>query len=101
MEEGVGQESISRRSAHVFFFSSRRRHTRLQGDWSSDVCSSDLGAAVGRPQHDDLGPRVRYSNDGVQELALEERAALDLETKLDKERRHRVEVGDGDRKSVV
>src|SRR5256885_4249187 len=26
-----------------FFFSSRRRHTRLQGDWSSDVCSSDLG----------------------------------------------------------
>src|SRR5256885_6032072 len=29
---------------HVFFFffSSRRRHTRLQGDWSSDVCSSDL-----------------------------------------------------------
>src|SRR5256885_10091755 len=31
--------------AHVMsgsiFFSSRRRHTRLQGDWSSDVCSSD------------------------------------------------------------
>src|SRR5256885_4350345 len=27
-----------------FFFSSRRRHTRLQGDWSSDVCSSDLNA---------------------------------------------------------
>src|SRR5256885_10868967 len=29
----------------VFFFSSRRRHTRLQGDWSSDVCSSDLPAS--------------------------------------------------------
>src|SRR3989454_6213748 len=30
---------------HIFFFfSSRRRHTRLQGDWSSDVCSSDLRA---------------------------------------------------------
>src|SRR4051812_6116690 len=29
----------------VFFFSSRRRHTRLTCDWSSDVCSSDLGAA--------------------------------------------------------
>src|SRR6266566_8715738 len=28
-----------------FFFSSRRRHTRLQGDWSSDVCSSDLTPA--------------------------------------------------------
>src|SRR5207248_3658105 len=25
----------------VFFFSSRRRHTRSYGDWSSDVCSSD------------------------------------------------------------
>src|SRR6266705_4447113 len=29
-----------------FFFSSRRRHTRSYGDWSSDVCSSDL--EVGR-----------------------------------------------------
>src|SRR5438046_8295492 len=27
----------------TFFFSSRRRHTRLVSDWSSDVCSSDLG----------------------------------------------------------
>src|SRR5437763_16548390 len=26
----------------LFFFSSRRRHTRYIGDWSSDVCSSDL-----------------------------------------------------------
>src|SRR6267378_5727490 len=26
---------------HVFFFSSRRRHTRSLRDWSSDVCSSD------------------------------------------------------------
>src|SRR6266850_6528713 len=32
-----------------FFFSSRRRHTRLQGDWSSDVCSSDL---LPRRMHD-------------------------------------------------
>src|SRR5262249_57004227 len=29
-----------------FFFSSRRRHTRLVSDWSSDVCSSDLGLPV-------------------------------------------------------
>src|SRR2546422_3620370 len=27
----------------LFFFSSRRRHTRCSRDWSSDVCSSDLG----------------------------------------------------------
>src|SRR5256885_3949651 len=41
-----------------FFFSSRRRHTRLQGDWSSDVCSSDLfgeeGADLSAP-----GPLIR------------------------------------------
>src|SRR6266849_1366796 len=29
-----------------FFFSSRRRHTRSTRDWSSDVCSSDLGDAL-------------------------------------------------------
>src|SRR3712207_2101052 len=28
---------------HLVFFSSRRRHTRYWRDWSSDVCSSDLG----------------------------------------------------------
>src|SRR5437868_12430782 len=31
----------------LFFFSSRRRHTRSKRDWSSDVCSSDLMAAAG------------------------------------------------------
>src|SRR5256886_3099392 len=30
--------------SHYFFFSSRRRHTRFDCDWSSDVCSSDLVA---------------------------------------------------------
>src|SRR2546430_10836791 len=37
----------------LFFFSSRRRHTRFDCDWSSDVCSSDLGVltiAVTDPQ---------------------------------------------------
>src|SRR2546426_7978654 len=52
-----------------FFFSSRRRHTRLQGDWSSDVCSSDLlrhlqggaGGPKGLPDRDrpDDGGRRR------------------------------------------
>src|SRR5262249_58825013 len=32
-----------------FFFSSRRRHTRLVSDWSSDVCSSDLVSTGGAP----------------------------------------------------
>src|SRR6266487_1795113 len=38
-----------------FFFSSRRRHTRWTGDWSSDVCSSDLGS--------DFGIRMRYATE--------------------------------------
>src|SRR2546429_3378318 len=37
-----------------FFFSSRRRHTRCSRDWSSDVCSSDLGACNGIPRRPDL-----------------------------------------------
>src|SRR5690242_720461 len=56
-ERRVGKECRSRRSTYQlkkkiarvvryafldFFFSSRRRHTRLTCDWSSDVCSSDL-----------------------------------------------------------
>src|SRR5256885_1459422 len=38
-----GRPREQREPCHTvfFFFSSRRRHTRLQGDWSSDVCSSD------------------------------------------------------------
>src|SRR6516165_11140467 len=36
-----------------FFFSSRRRHTRFDCDWSSDVCSSDL-ARDGMPVTDDI-----------------------------------------------
>src|SRR2546430_11157259 len=33
-------------SLTLFFFSSRRRHTRFDCDWSSDVCSSDLGGRI-------------------------------------------------------
>src|SRR5215510_1841110 len=40
---------IAWRNSVMFFFSSRRRHTRWPRDWSSDVCSSDLGA--GKPEH--------------------------------------------------
>src|SRR3989454_1177353 len=54
-----------------FFFSSRRRHTRLQGDWSSAVCSSDLAARQGRR----AGFSVR-----VRTQPPAERRASDLET---------------------
>src|SRR5256885_4962838 len=47
-------QRCSGRHRGFFFFSSRRRHTRLQGDWSSDVCSSDLlGSEVGRVKLED------------------------------------------------
>src|SRR6478672_12046929 len=36
--------SVKLFDAFFFFFSSRRRHTRSDRDWSSDVCSSDLSA---------------------------------------------------------
>src|SRR3712207_4877810 len=45
---GTG-EAVSRSKEKIlsfFFFSSRRRHTRYWRDWSSDVCSSDLGETV-------------------------------------------------------
>src|SRR6266705_645578 len=35
-------DSEGKKQSHSFFFSSSRRHTRSYGDWSSDVCSSDL-----------------------------------------------------------
>src|SRR3990172_8039314 len=39
-----------------FFFSSRRRHTRCSRDWSSDVCSSDLGVCSIRPPRGTASP---------------------------------------------
>src|SRR5437762_10396273 len=40
----------------VVFFSSRRRHTRYIGDWSSDVCSSDLAGVVRVTRRGRLAP---------------------------------------------
>src|SRR2546430_11636854 len=45
-------------SCWFLFFSSRRRHTRFDCDWSSDVCSSDLWAA-GMPMFDNY-PGLPY-----------------------------------------
>src|SRR3712207_8750698 len=42
----------------VFFFSSRRRHTRYWRDWSSDVCSSDLGSL----EKTDDGVRIKVAS---------------------------------------
>src|SRR5690606_39569647 len=51
----------------VFFFSSRRRHTRFSRDWSSDVCSSDLPERRPVPrQPDELLQRL----DGLASIPL-------------------------------
>src|SRR5690242_21132615 len=52
----------------LFFFSSRRRHTRLTCDWSSDVCSSDLGIApvVGILVDDVASARVTLEAAGIE-----------------------------------
>src|SRR5256886_10345776 len=42
LRDGRRWRSPSFSIASLFFFSSRRRHTRFDCDWSSDVCSSDL-----------------------------------------------------------
>src|SRR5207248_7152621 len=47
----------------LFFFSSRRRHTRSYGDWSSDVCSSDLLRRVKRLQELSKLTIPRWDND--------------------------------------
>src|SRR6266487_2776683 len=52
-----------------FFFSSRRRHTRWTGDWSSDVCSSDLISILSGNPHVDKLPNevVKILKDVVNE----------------------------------
>src|SRR5215213_4815428 len=56
-----------------FFFSSRRRHTRLVSDWSSDVCSSDLAA------------------DPVMAALIERIGEIDLATRLERRSEERPE----------
>src|SRR2546430_2627579 len=63
-------DHIEGRMRPVFFFSSRRRHTRFDCDWSSDVCSSDL-----RARHLDRGgqrfQRLVLAEDHALEVALQ------------------------------
>src|SRR5438093_13518850 len=58
-----------------FFFSSRRRHTRLVSDWSSDVCSSDLVLAVATP--------IKIWNNARIEHRLQEQENLLLAAKIE------------------
>src|SRR5260221_8144142 len=68
-----------------FFFSSRRRHTRSLCDWSSDVCSSDLGGLG--PTQDDV---TREALAAVAGVPLERSDELVAEIRGFFERRRRV-----------
>src|SRR5256885_2491375 len=61
----VGKVSVT----SIFFFSSRRRHTRLQGDWSSDVCSSDLKRPIAIVVIQKTGRAFEDARDAVVVLA--------------------------------
>src|SRR2546430_12513353 len=82
-----------------FFFSSRRRHTRFDCDWSSDVCSSDLfrreARAVAQMSHPNIVTVIdRGEDDGQQYIVFELVDGENLKQMV--ERR-----GPLDRKSVV
>src|SRR2546430_6609224 len=73
------------------FFSSRRRHTRFDCDWSSDVCSSDLDREVGR----EVGRQLH--RDPARELVA---VALGQERRHRRGRRGPLVVQIADRKST-
>src|SRR5256885_8980369 len=84
----------------VFFFSSRRRHTRLQGDWSSDVCSSDLmtSAWLARPK---LGQSLGQSFGLANHADVIFKSKYLAQTGAEDGLRVGHDHADGDRKSVV
>src|SRR5437763_7387248 len=83
-----------------FFFSSRRRHTIYIGDWSSDVCSSDLGevSVALRDRHRDaylaraeqIAPHLESAGQHAWLDTLEVRSE---ERRVGKECRFRCELG--------
>src|SRR5207248_7801883 len=85
-----------------FFFSSRRRHTRSYGDWSSDVCSSDLArrrpaiAQVEIAAHQDGCPDGREISGAhgipgdLDPFRLRERPAVDLADDVNRSEERRV-----------
>src|SRR5437016_14631013 len=69
----------------LFFFSSRRRHTRLVSDWSSDVCSSDLFT----PRHASFmeGRDLNLAWRGVKVITLNSAKGLEFPIVRSEERR--------------
>src|SRR5207245_7331570 len=64
----------------IFFFSSRRRHTRCYRDWSSDVCSSDLERDAARTADSPRTPALRDAARSPQVWAVRTAAMRNLAT---------------------
>src|SRR5689334_16196396 len=95
---------------HGFFFSSRRRHTMWNCDWSSDVCSSDLEPRPGAGRTEDEGVvvdrRPAPGHGGTERRLLRAEKLRDgrRERQPDRRERRRAHAGrrrDEDRKSGV
>ena len=65
MEMRVIIESRCCVGSFFFFFSSRRRHTRYWRDWSSDVCSSDLGLTSNIFPEDEFSSQQEQQHPGI------------------------------------
>src|SRR2546430_5719700 len=61
----------------LFFFSSRRRHTRFDCDWSSDVCSSDLKNSKLMQRQLALGAAFKEFENSVAGMLIAQGRALD------------------------
>src|SRR5256885_9826949 len=84
---------------YYVFFSSRRRHTRLQGDWSSDVCSSDLNP--GMRMHPIIRTRVLHEHVFPCQGGLKRRSVFPSTRTRSGRRRASRPRAPRDRKSVV
>src|SRR5688500_20158977 len=78
----------------MFCLSSRRRHTRLQGDWSSDVCSSDLFQDTETSSADTrFGSVAQYAGMALGEDLRTEIGRLDVKGRLPAHRSEERRVG--------
>src|SRR5262249_59933487 len=76
----------------LFFFSSRRRHTRLVSDWSSDVCSSDLEKG-GRQRQNVVAPLAERREVDVEDV----QAIVEIRTEFSpRHRSAQMSIGRGD-----
>src|SRR5690554_3362447 len=67
----------------LFFFSSRRRHTRCGRDWSSDVCSSDLFQIVHRLNNIKILPRAAGAGNEVNTTTAQAETFQNIKTDFD------------------